>query len=128
MSEKSTILGMVTDRRVPSTHESFPPTIDYSRKGLSVNNVQITFFDLSGRSGFLDRFTGELSESIFSGVLSLVYVVDSIKMKDIYRTKYYLDRCVEKIDQYSPEAAVVIFQHKYDLVPKKVTAGSLSIH
>ena len=121
-SGKSTILRMVTEGHRLSKDEIFPghATIDYSRRQQLVDDIELTFFDLSGKTAFLDRFTGELAEFIFSGVATLVYVVDSIEMKDISRTKYYLDLCVKKIDQYSPETPVFIFQHKYDLVPKKL--------
>jgi hypothetical protein len=68
----------------------------------------------------LDRFTGELSEFIFGGVKSLVFVVDSIEIRDISRAKYYLDLSIKKLAEYSPEATIFIFQHKGDLIPKKL--------
>lgn len=98
----------------------FHATIEYERREQIINNTTITFFDLGGRTAFCDRFVGELAEFIFTKVTTLVFVVDSRELKDMARVKYYLDRCVEKIDQYSPEATVLIFQHKVDLIPPEL--------
>lgn len=119
-SGKSTIIRVVTEGIIPSKDESYHATIDYERKQKVIAGTELTIFDLGGQTAFLDRFTGELSEFIFSGVKTLVFVVDSIEIKDISRAKYYLDLSLKKIDQFSPEASIFIFQHKNDLIPKKL--------
>ena len=124
---KSTILRMVTEGKILSRDEISDPgtaTIDYARRQQMVDDIDITFFDLGGNTAFLDRFTGELSEFIFRGVATLVYVVDSIEMRDFSRVKYYLDRCMERIDQYSPEAAVA--EATFGIVANSVTLACIS--
>jgi len=119
-SGKSTIIKVVNEGKIPSKDERYLPTIDYERNLKVVAGTEVTIFDLGGQTSFLDRFTGELSEFIFSNVNSLVFVVDSIKIADIQRSKYYLDLAVKKLSQFSPEATLFIFQHKADLIPKKM--------
>ncbi|UCG01736.1 MAG: 50S ribosome-binding GTPase [Candidatus Heimdallarchaeota archaeon] len=119
-SGKSTIIRVVTEGKIPSKEEPYHATIDYERKQKVIAGTELTIFDLGGQTAFLDRFTGELSEFIFSGVKSLVFVVDSIEIKDISRAKYYLDLSLKKLSQFSPEATIFIFQHKTDLIPKKL--------
>ncbi|UCE14128.1 MAG: 50S ribosome-binding GTPase [Candidatus Heimdallarchaeota archaeon] len=119
-SGKSTIIRVVTEGKIPSKDDKYQATIDYERKQKIIAGTELTIFDLGGQTAFLDRFTGELSEFIFSGVKTLVFVVDSIKIPEISRAKYYLDLSLKKLDQFSPEATVFIFQHKVDLVPKKM--------
>ena len=119
-SGKSTIIKVVTEGKIPKKDEEYQATIDYERKHKVIAGTELTIFDLGGQTAFLDRFTGELSEFIFSGVKTLVFVVDSIEIKDISRAKYYLDLSLEKLGQYSPSASVYIFQHKADLVPKNL--------
>ena len=119
-SGKSTIIKVVTEGIVPKKNEEYQATIDYERKHKVIAGTELTIFDLGGQTAFLDRFTGELSEFIFSGVKTLVFVVDSIEIKDISRAKYYLDLSLQKLEQYSPSATVYIFQHKSDLVPKNL--------
>ena len=119
-SGKSTIIKVVIEGKVPKKGESYKATIDYERKQKVIAGTELTIFDLGGQTAFLDRFTGELSEFIFSGVKALVFVVDSIQIPDISRAKYYLDLSLKKLDQYSPDAKVFIFQHKSDLVPKNL--------
>ncbi|MFX0171291.1 MAG: ADP-ribosylation factor-like protein [Candidatus Hodarchaeota archaeon] len=119
-SGKSTIIRVVTEGKIPRKDEDYHATIDYERKQKVIAGTELTIFDLGGQTAFLDRFTGELSEFIFSGVKTLVFVVDSIDIQGISRAKYYLDLSLKKIDQYSPSASIFIFQHKADLVPKNM--------
>jgi hypothetical protein len=110
----------VTEGKIPKKDADYHATIDYERKQKVIAGTELTIFDLGGQTAFLDRFTGELSEFIFSGVKTLVFVVDSIEIKDISRAKYYLDLSLKKLTQYSPEATVFVFQHKADLIPTKM--------
>jgi len=119
-SGKSTIIKAVTEGKIPSKDDLYKATIDYERKQKVVAGTELTIFDLGGQTTFLDRFTGELSEFIFSGVKSLVFVIDSIDIKEIQRAKYYLDLSLKKLNQFSPESSIFLFQHKADLVPKKM--------
>ncbi|MHA2175895.1 MAG: ADP-ribosylation factor-like protein [Candidatus Hodarchaeales archaeon] len=120
-SGKSTIINVVNEGKIVSPPgDDYNATIDYERKHKVIAGTELTIFDLGGQTAFLDRFTGELSEFIFGGVKSLVFVVDSIEIKGISRAKYYLDLSLKKIAQYSPEASIFIFQHKADLIPKKM--------
>ncbi|PWI49251.1 hypothetical protein CEE45_02605 [Candidatus Heimdallarchaeota archaeon B3_Heim] len=119
-SGKSTIIKVVNEGKIPSKDDDYNATIDYERKQKVVAGTELTIFDLGGQTAFLDRFTGELSEFIFTGVKSFVFVVDSIEIKNISRAKYYLDLAVKKLAQFSPEATLFIFQHKADLIPKKM--------
>jgi GTPase SAR1 family protein len=119
-SGKSTIIQVVTEGKIPSKDDIYHATIDYERKQKVIAGTELTIFDLGGQTSFLDRFTGELSEFIFGGVKSLVFVIDSIDIKEIQRAKYYFDLSLKKLNQFSPESSVFIFQHKSDLVPKKM--------
>ncbi len=121
-SGKSTIIKVVAEGKIPKKDERYLPTIDYERKQKVIAGTELTIFDLGGQTAFLDRFTGELSEFIFSEVKALVFVVDSIAIQAISRAKYYLDLSLKKLNQYSPESSVFVFQHKTDLVPQKLKA------
>jgi GTPase SAR1 family protein len=121
-SGKSTIIKVVTEGHIPKIDDDYHATIKYERKQKVIAGTELTIFDLGGQTAFLDRFTGELSEFIFSGVKTLVFVVDSLNIQEISRAKYYLDLSLKKLNQYSPESTVFVFQHKTDLIPKKLKA------
>ena len=93
--------------------EEWDVTIDYEthQKG------RLTFYDLGGHIAFLDRFIGPLAEFIFSEINTLVFVVNSIGIVDVARAKYYLDKALDLVFQYNPEASAFLFQHKIDLIP-----------
>ena len=73
---------------------------------------------MGGQTAFLDRFIGELAGEIFGGIDSLVFIVDTIEIKDITRAKYYFDRALERVKCSNPDASVFVFLHKIDLLPK----------
>jgi GTPase SAR1 family protein len=119
-SGKSSILRVLEGKKITKEME-FHATIDYERVKLLVNDeIEVTIFDCEGLTAFLDRFTGELAEFMFSGLTTFVFVVDSIDIQGISRAKYYLDLALKKIEQYSPNARIFLFQHKADLVPRKL--------
>ena len=119
-SGKTTIRKWLFNKLKNITDTSLHATIEYETHNQIINNTEIVFWDLGGVTAFFDRFVGALAEFVFTGVTTLVFVVDSIELKDIARVKYYLDRCIKRIDQYSPETTVIIFQHKVDLIPSKL--------
>jgi len=84
-------------------------TIDYERIERVVDGKKITIFDLGCQSAFLDRFTGELAEFIFSGTSTLIYVFDILDIESIPKAKYYLDRERECLNKYSPSGKLFIF-------------------
>jgi GTPase SAR1 family protein len=119
-SGKTTIINTVTEGIIPKEDEEYLPTIDYVRKKVVIAGKELIIFDLGGQTTFLDRFTTELSEFIFSGVKSLIFVVDSVEIKEISRAKFYLDIALKALSDYSPSASAYLFQHKTDLIPVKL--------
>ncbi len=125
---KLLFMGLVPSGKTTITHflahnrrsNELNATIDYERHLLSLGKKKIVIFDTGGQTAFLDRFTGDLSEFIFSRVKAFVFVVDSIEIRTILRAKYYFDLAIKRLTQFSPEATVFIFQHKVDLIPKKM--------
>ena len=114
------ITKLVGKGKIPDKNDPGRATIDYERLQQIFDDNEITIFDLGGATFFLDRFVGELAEFLFGGVKTLVFVVDSIDIKEIQRAKYYFDLCLKCLAEYSPTARIFIFQHKIDLVPKKM--------
>ena len=77
---------------------------------------KMTLFDLGGQVAFLDRFTGDLAEFIFSDVTALIFVVDLINVSELSRAKYYFDLAIKRISKFSPGAKLYCFLHKIDLI------------
>ncbi len=119
-SGKTTIIKTVTEGQTPEKEEEYLPTIDYERKRIVIAGQEIVIFDLGGQTTFLDRYTDGLSDFIFSGVSVLIFVVDSMQIKELSRVKHYLDISLAKLAQYSPTASAYLFQHKTDLIPEKL--------
>ena len=94
--------------------------MNYERKIAKIQGQDITIFDLGGQTSFLDRFTGELAEFVFSGVKAFIYVVDGKKFEEVSRSKYYLDLCLRNLDKYSNSAKRYVFLHKCDLLKEEM--------
>ncbi len=119
-SGKTTIINAVTKGQIPIEEDEYLPTIDYERKKVMIAGHEIVIFDMGGQTSFLDRFTDGLSDLIFTGVKALIFVVDSVKVKELEQAKYYLDVSLTKLVEYSPTAYAYLFQHKTDLIPEQL--------
>lgn len=111
---------LTSGKHAPADYSSV--TIDYERTERVVDGKKIVVFDLGCQSAFLDRFTGELAEFIFTGTSTLIYVVDVLEIGSIPKAKYYLDRERECLYKYSPSGKLFIFLNKIDLIPTKMFA------
>lgn len=105
----------------PSRDDAYHATIDFERKEINYVNSQFVIFDLENHTAFLDRWVGELSEYMFSGVNVLVFIVDPIEIRDLKRVRYYFEKMKDHLDTYSPSAKIFVFLHKWDLVPSNLT-------
>lgn len=127
-SGKSTIISVVAQGKDPNSDElqAYTATLNYERSNTKVRGQNIELFDLGGQVSFLDRFTkSELSEFIFSDVRGMIYVVDSMNFDKLSNSKYYLELAQQRLSEFSPSAALVIFIHKIDLVPQETSEGIL---
>ncbi|MHA2245216.1 MAG: ADP-ribosylation factor-like protein [Candidatus Hodarchaeales archaeon] len=119
-SGKSTIINSVIEGTVPQLGGKYDATINYQRKTKTLCGTELNIFDLGGQTRFLDRFTGDLSEFVFSDVDVFIFVLEPLQVVDFSRAKYYLELSLEKLDQFSPKATVHILLHKMDLLPERL--------
>ncbi len=119
-SGKSTIIDSVIEGKIPQFGGKYDATINYQRKIKMLCGTELNIFDLGGQTRFLDRFTGDLSEFVFSDVDVFIFVLEPLQVADLSRAKYYLELSIEKLDQFSPKANVHILLHKMDLLPERL--------
>jgi GTPase SAR1 family protein len=118
-SGKSTIVQVGFEGRDPPPIDNrYDATLEYHRKTVDVDGEKLSIFDVGGQKAFLDRFTGELAEFIFTNVRMLIWVVDLTKLEELTRAKFYFDKCLENLAKYSSSAQVAVFLHKKDMVPE----------
>jgi GTPase SAR1 family protein len=118
-SGKTTIIRVITEGYVPDKKAEYAATLDYERKKITLFGRRLTFFDLGGQKAFLDRFTGELAQFMFSKIKAMIFVVDVVNVSILSRVKYYLDLALDNLNLYSPTALVYVFLHKTDLINKE---------
>ncbi|MFX0124593.1 MAG: ADP-ribosylation factor-like protein [Candidatus Hodarchaeota archaeon] len=119
-SGKSTIINSVIEGTIPQLGGRYDATINYQRKVKVLCGIELNIFDLGGQTRFLDRFTGDLSEFVFSDVDVFIFVLDPLQIAEFSRAKYYLELSIEKLDQFSPQASIHILLHKMDLLPDRL--------
>ncbi len=115
-SGKTTIIKVVTEGYVPDKKAKYTATLNYERKSATLLGKKLTIFDLGGQVAFLDRFTGELAEFIFSNVKTLVFVIDTVNVSELTRAKYYMDLAMKQLSHFSPTASTFVLLHKMDLI------------
>ncbi len=91
-------------------------TLSYERLSITIKKTPITILDLGGQKIFLKRFLTTFSPFIFSSVVTLVFLIDVSNRTTRNNAIQYFKACVEKLDNYSPEAKIFVFLHKNDLV------------
>ena len=118
-SGKSTMIQSVIEGIQPSNDDKYNATINYQRFSKIIYEIDFSFFDLGGQTRFLDRFTGDLSEFVFSGIDSgaFIFVLDALKVTELSRAKYYFELSLQKIKELSPNTKIYIFVNKMDLLP-----------
>ncbi len=128
-SGKSTMIQSVIEGIQPSNDDKYNATINYQRFSKIINEIDFSFFDLGGQTRFLDRFTGDLSEFVFSGIDSgaFIFVVDALKVTELSRAKYYFELSLQKIKEFSPITKIYIFTNKMDLLPPESRANVSNI-
>ncbi|MFQ5821439.1 MAG: ADP-ribosylation factor-like protein [Candidatus Heimdallarchaeota archaeon] len=116
-SGKSTIVSVAFEGHSPPPRGArYAATLDYVRKNIEVDGEKLTIFDVGGQKAFLDRFTGELAEFIFSDARALIFIVDLTKLGELSRAKFYIDKCITNLEKFSPDARIFLFLHKKDLI------------
>ncbi len=116
-SGKSTIIKGVLEGEKTDLGERYSATINYQRKMIHLCGLEISIFDLGGQTRFLDKFTGDLSQFVFSNVDSFIFVIEPLQSAYYSRAKFYLELSLEKLKLFSPEAKCFLFLHKTDLIP-----------
>ncbi|MFX0086734.1 MAG: ADP-ribosylation factor-like protein [Candidatus Hodarchaeota archaeon] len=121
-SGKSTMINGVIRGISPQFGDKYDATINYQRLTKTLCDTEIQIFDLGGQTRFLDRFTGDLSEFVFSNVESgaFIFVIEPLKVAEISRAKFYFELSLEKLEYYSPKSQVYVFLNKSDLLPKSI--------
>lgn len=123
-SGKSTIIRSVVEGETPKLGERYNATIHYQRIRKVIADTELVVFDLGGQIRFLDRFTGDLAEFVFSETDIFIFVIEPLKVADFSRAKYYFELSLEKLQQFSPNAQVHIFLHKIDLLPSDLVENA----
>ncbi|MHA1966603.1 MAG: ADP-ribosylation factor-like protein [Candidatus Hodarchaeales archaeon] len=96
--------------------DKLPATVDYERMTVSISDIPITIVDLGGQKVFIKRFLNNFSPFVFSSVHIFIFVIDVSAKSTLNNAVQYFSSCVERINEYSPEAEFFILLHKNDLV------------
>jgi GTPase SAR1 family protein len=116
-SGKSTIIKGIIEGEKTDLGDRYSATINYQRKMIHLCGLEISILDLGGQTRFLDKFTGDLSQFVFSNVDSFIFVIEPLQSAYFSRAKYYLELSLEKLKLFSPKAKISLFLHKTDLIP-----------
>ncbi len=113
---KTTIRKVVISGKRAEELKKYDATIDFERKTKRIAGESLVILDIGGQESFLEKYTGEMVEFAFSGVASLIFVIDVADLSRLPKSKFYFDVAIEKLEQYSPNARVFCFLHKKDLI------------
>jgi len=123
---KSSIFSIAFEGKSPDEVKNYEATVNYSRSTHNIVNNEFQVFDLGGQESFISNFVGELAEFIFSGVQIIIWVVDTTDSQHISTSKFYFDKAIEKLFQFSKQAVIFCLFHKIDLIKQEKENNILS--
>lgn len=128
-SGKSTIINGVIKGIKPQLGGKYDATINYQRIAKDLCDYELLILDLGGQTRFLDQFTGDLAEFVFSNVDegAFIFVIEPLKVAEFSRAKYYFETSLQKLDYYSPNSLKYIFLNKMDLVPPEKSKKTIEL-
>lgn len=124
---KTTIRRIVISGSAPEELKKYDATIDYERETKKMAGESLSILDIGGQESFLEKYTGEMAEFAFSNVASLIFVVDVADLSKLPRAKYYFDAAIKNLEQFSPNALVLCFLHKKDLIDSENLQSTLDM-
>jgi hypothetical protein len=113
---KSSIYSVVFEGKTPDQVKNYIATQNYVRSQHKMMGDNLEIFDLGGQESFFSIFLGDMAEFVFSNVLSFIWVVDVTDSEHVSTSKYYFDKAVEKLNEYSSDAQIFCLFHKMDLI------------
>ncbi len=116
---KTTIYKVALGGKNPEDLKQYDATLEYTREIRQVASETMAVFDVGGQESFLEKFTGEMAQVIFSNLDVLLYVIDISHLEILPRSKFYFDRAISQLRKYSPSAKVAVFLHKSDTISKE---------
>ncbi len=111
---KTAVKKIIFEEKDISETESLSATIDYERMVIEKNGVRLLLMDLGGQKVFLTRFLTKYSAFVFNDVRLLIYIIDVSDQERFEDSLSYFTAVNEKLQEYSPNAQVVVFLHKAD--------------
>lgn len=128
-SGKSTMINGVIKGIRPQPGDKYDATINYQRFNQKFCNTELSIFDLGGQTRFLDQFTGDLAEFVFSDLErgAFIFVIEPLKVAEFSRARYYFELSLQKLDYYSSNSLIYIFLNKIDLLPRKYTENTSTL-
>lgn len=100
----------------PEDVDSLAATLNYERMTITINNIPLTIYDLGGQRIFVKRFLSSFSPFVFSQVRAFLFLIDVSNKEKRNNSIDYFCNCVQKLEQFSPDADFYIFLHKNDLL------------
>jgi Ras-related GTP-binding protein A/B len=83
-----------------------------------VGNLTLNLHDCGGQEGFMKDYLSEQRDSIFSNVSVMIYIFDVASDNAESDLKWY-QKCVEALQQTSPNAMIFCLIHKMDLIAEE---------
>mmetsp|Transcript_15182 Transcript_15182/g.15736 ORF Transcript_15182/g.15736 Transcript_15182/m.15736 type:complete len:311 (+) Transcript_15182:24-956(+) len=83
-----------------------------------MGNMMLNLYDCGGQNEFIKQYLDSKREQIFGCVEILVFVIEAEKSKQVQNQDdlTYFEDCIKALEEYSPNAKVVVLIHKMDLV------------
>lgn len=115
-SGKSSMRSIIFSNYTAFDTHRLGATIDVEHSQLRfLGNVTLNLWDCGGQNSFIENYLTTQRDHIFNLVEVLIYVFD-IGSKEVPKDMDTFKRCLDNLQEFSPNAKVFVLLHKMDLV------------
>lgn len=115
-SGKSSMRSIIFSNYTAFDTHRLGATIDVEHSQLRfLGNVTLNLWDCGGQNSFIENYLTTQRDHIFNLVEVLIYVFD-IGSQEVPKDMETFKRCLDNLQEFSPNAKVFVLLHKMDLV------------
>ena len=115
---KTAIRAIIFGSWIPTKNQNFEPTLEVKIADINFFGISVTIKDCGGQNDLIQEYFSQKKKDIFSNLQIFVFVIEAEKRTEEaekFELDYY-EKCLEKINEYSPNAKVFVLINKMDLI------------
>ena len=115
---KTSIRAIIFGSWTPAKTKYFEPTLEIATSDINFFGITVTIKDCGGQNDLIPEYFNQKQKEVFSNLEIFVFVIEAEKRTEEAEKNEldYYKNCIEKVNEYSPNAKVFVLINKMDLI------------